>query len=113
MNRRWITFWRIIRTGVVNFFRNATLAVAAMAVMVVTLTIILLSLLVNTTLTSTINQITERVDVSVYLKDGMTQEQIDELIRDIEELENVESTSFLTKEDALEAYREANAGNQE
>ena len=113
MKRKWITFWRIIRTGITNFFRNATLAIAAIAVMVVTLTIILLSLLVNTTLTSTISQITERVDVSVYLVDGLPQEQLDGLVRDIEALENVESTTFLTKGDALEAYREANAGNEE
>ena len=72
-----------------------------MAVMVVTLTIILLSLLINTTLSSTISQITDRIDVSVYLNDSVTQAQTDELIRDIEALPNVSSTEFLSKEDLL------------
>lgn len=113
MKRKLITFWRIISTGFTNFFRNATLAIAAIAVMVVTLTIMLLSLLVNTTLTSTINQITDRVDISVYLEDYLSQEQLDTLISDLEALPNVKSTSFLSKEDALKQYRKENINNQE
>jgi cell division transport system permease protein len=111
--RQWNTFWRIIHTGVVNFFRNATLAVAAMAVMVVTLTIILLSLLVNTTLSSTINQITDRVDVSVYLVDDLEAEKLDGLLADLEALDNVKSLTYLSKDDALKAYQEENADNPE
>ena len=34
MKRKWITFGRVLHTGVVNFIRNASLAIAAMAVMV-------------------------------------------------------------------------------
>lgn len=113
MKRRWITFARIITTGVVNFFRNATLAIASMAVMVVTLTIILLTLLVNTTLTSTINQITERIDISVYLADQTTLEQTQQLITELERLDNVATTTYLSKNDALEQYQEENADNQE
>lgn len=113
MKRKWITFGRIIRTGFVNFFRNATLAIAAIAVMVVTLTIILLSVLVNTTLSSTISQITDRIDVSVYLVDDLTEQQTNELIADVESLDNVASTEYLSKDDALERYQDENAGNPE
>ena len=48
MNRKMITLSRIIKTGLVNFIRNAWLAVAAMAVMTVTLTI---GLWISTSLT--------------------------------------------------------------
>lgn len=113
MKRKWITFWRIIHTGIVNFFRNASLAIAAIAVMVVTLTIILLSLVVNTTLSGTIAQITERIDVSVYLKDDVTAKQRNDFTNKLEQLPNVDSTRYLSKEDALEAYREENVGNEE
>jgi cell division protein FtsX len=41
MGRRTTTFGRIIRTGALYFVRNAWLAVAAMATMIITLTIIL------------------------------------------------------------------------
>ena len=113
MNRKWITFWRIIRTGITNFFRNASLAIAAMAVMVVTLTIILLSVVVNTTLSGTIAQITDKIDVSVYLQDSVTNTQRVEFTERLEKLPNVSSTSYLSKEEALEAYRQENIGNQD
>jgi len=113
MHRKWITFWRIVRTGVVNFFRNASLAIAAMAVMVVTLTIILLSLVVNTTLSGTIKQITDKIDVSVYLKDSVTVKQRQEFTQRLEALPNVSSTRYLSKEEALEAYRQENVNNPE
>lgn len=113
MKHHYITFGRIIRTGVVNFFRNMSLAIAAMAVMVVTLTIILISLIVNTTLSSTINQITDKIDVSVYLVDGLDASARDDLIADLEELPNVASVNYLSKEQVLETYKEDNAGNPE
>lgn len=113
MRRKWITFWRIVYTGLVNFFRNASLAIAAMAVMVVTLTIILLSLVVNTTLSGTIAQITDKIDVSVYLKDDVSVNERTAFIERIEKLPNVASTKYLSKDDALEAYRQENASNQE
>jgi cell division transport system permease protein len=111
MERKLITFSRIVRTGIVNFFRNISLAVAAMAVMVVTLTIILLSLIVNTTLSQTINQITEKIDVSVYLKDNVTRQQRDKLTDQLENQQNVASVKYLSKDDALKAYQEENKNN--
>lgn len=111
MNRKIITGRRIVVTGFVNFFRNASLAIAAMAVMVVTLTIILLSIVVNTTLSGTIQQITEKIDVSVYLKDSVTAEQREKLMRDLEKQPNVAKTSYLSKEQALEAYKKENIDN--
>lgn len=111
MQRKWITFWRIIRTGIINFFRNASLAIAAMAVMVVTLTIILLSLVVNTTLSGTINQITDKIDVSVYLKDDVSTQERQAFTDRLEALPNVDSTKYLSKDQALEAYRQENINN--
>jgi len=113
MKRKWITFGRIVRTGIVNFFRNTSLAVAAMAVMVVTLTIILLSMIVNKTLSNEIQQITEKIDVSVYLSDDIKPDQVNELRRQLESLQNVRTTEFLSKSDALEAYKRENVNNPE
>lgn len=113
MKRKLVTFSRIINTGAVNFIRNAWLAIAAMAVMVVTLTTVLLSLLANTTFNHTIEQITNKIDVSVYLKDEVTDEQRTKLLNEIKGLPNSESVSFVSKEEVLKKYMEQNAGNAE
>jgi len=113
MNRKFITFGRIIRTGMVNFVRNAWLAIAAMAIMIVTLSIILFSVIVNATFNNTVAQITNKMDVSIYLKDSVTQDQTNKLIKDIKALPSVQSVAYLNKEQALKAYEQQNAGNQQ
>ena len=109
MTQRMITFWRIIHTGIVNFMRNVTLAVAAMAVMVVTLTIVLFSLITNATFENTIAQITNKISVSVYLNDTTTDAQA-KTARQTAQAANRKSTgwSISTKPQALQSYVEQN-----
>lgn len=113
MQRRLITFWRVIHTGIVNFIRNISLAVAAMAVMVVTLTIVLFSVVTNATFVNTIAQITDKIDISVFLKDSDTPDQTKQLIAQIKKLPNVKSVTYLDKAAALRAYEKQNAGNEQ
>lgn len=113
MKSRLITLWRVIHTGIVNFIRNASLAVAAMAVMVVTLTIVLFSLITNATFSNTIAQITNKIDVSVFLKDSDTPAQTQQLITQVKQLPNVKSVQYLNKAQALKAYQAQNAGNEQ
>lgn len=110
-NHKLITFLRIIKTGIQNFVRNAWLSIAAMAVMVITLGIILFSVIASATFNNTISQITDRIDISVYLKDEVDETQREELISDLRDLENVRSVEFVSKEQALEEYRRANENN--
>lgn len=112
MKRKLITLGRIFNTGLLNFVRNATLAVAAVAVMVITLTIVLFSIITNATLTNTINDISAKIDVSVFLKDTTNEAQGKELTAQIEKLPNVASVTYLNKEKALQRYIDQNAGNQ-
>lgn len=106
-----INFGRIIKTGLQNFIRNATLAVAAMAVMVITLTILLFSVIANATFTNTIQQITDKIDVSVYLKDEVTDDQLAKLQSDLKANPNVKSLNYVSKAQALEIYKQQNANN--
>lgn len=110
-SHKMITFGRIVKTGMVNFFRNAWLAMAAIAVMVVTLTIVLFSWLTSETFNKTIEQITERIDISVYIADTTTDEQLAELMTGLEGLPNVESLEYYDKDMALARYMEQNADN--
>jgi cell division transport system permease protein len=111
MNRKLITLRRIIHTGIVNFIRNASLAIAAIAVMVVTLTIILFSIVTNATFTNTIDQITSKIDISVYLNDSITADQKDTLVKQLKDLPNVKSVNYLSKDQVFARYTQQNAGN--
>jgi cell division transport system permease protein len=111
VRRKLITLSRIFKGGVTNFIRNAWLAVAAIAVMVITLTIVLFSVIANATFNKTIQDITDKIDISVYLKDEVTENQKDELISKLKTLPEVKSVEYVSKEDALERYREQNEDN--
>src|SRR3990167_1682568 len=113
LERNWITFVRILKTGCINFVRNASLSIAAMAIMLITLTIILFSLIANATFSNTVKQITDRIDVSVYLKDSVNTEQTNKLIGDVRNIQNVKSVEFISKDQALEKYRQQNANNSD
>lgn len=110
--KRMNTFRRVIRTGMLNFVRNAWLAIAAIAVMCVTLTIILFSLIANATFANTIAQINDKIDISVYLKDTVTEKQRSDLMTGLKGLDNVRGVEYVSKDDALDRYRADNAGNQ-
>jgi cell division transport system permease protein len=110
--KRFNTFRRVLRTGLLNFVRNAWLAVAAIAVMVVTLTTILFSIIANATFNNTIQQITDKINISVYLKDSITVGQRNDLIEELRHQANVKNVKYVSKADALAKYRKDNASNQ-
>src|SRR3954470_13724280 len=100
MQRRLITLWRVVHTGILNFMRNVTLAVAAMAVMVVTLTIVLFSLINNATFANTIQQITNKIYISVFLNDNTTDAQAKQLVTQLKKLPTVHRVEYLNKQQA-------------
>ncbi len=110
--KKFNTFRRIIRTGMLNFARNAWLAVAAIAIMCVTLTIILFSIVANATFSNTIAQINDKIDISVYLRDTITESQRNQLMDQLEQLPNVKGVTYVSKEEALKRYRADNANKQ-
>lgn len=113
MKHRFITLMRIIRTGSVNFARNTWLAMAAMAVMVVTLTIILFSVVTSATFNHTIAQINSKINISIYLSDSVTDQQKTNLEDQLRALPEVKSVGYISKDQALAEYKAANANNQD
>lgn len=110
--QRWlITLMRIGRTGCINFVRNSWLSIAAMAVMLITLTIVLFSVIANATFTNTVQQITDRINVSVYLKDSVNEATTNKLMEQIKQVENVGGVTYVSKEEALADYKRQNADN--
>jgi cell division transport system permease protein len=113
LNRKLITGKRIFKNGVVNFGRNIWLAIAAIAMMGITLTILLFAVVANATFNNSIDEFTDRIRVSVYLKDEVSEKQKDELVGKVKSIENVESVEYISKDQALKNYREQSADKPE
>jgi len=99
-----ITFFRIVRTGAHNVFRNAWLSLAAVAVMLVALVIILSTVVLNVTANNAINELSKNLKVSIYLKDGADKNKTKELEKAIVTNPEVESIDFVSKDTAQERF---------
>ncbi len=104
-HRRLITFSRVLVTGLTNFLRNAWLAAAAMAVMVVTLSIVLFSVITSATFNNTIAQINDKIKISVYLNDSVSREQASDLMAELQKLPSVRDVSYVSKDQATAEFR--------
>ncbi|MEI8187362.1 MAG: permease-like cell division protein FtsX [Candidatus Saccharibacteria bacterium] len=112
MKKFWITFNRVIKTGFINFFRNLSLALPAIAVMTVTLFISLFLFIANVTFSNTINQINNKINITIYLADSITNRQLTNFEQQLKGLTNVKSVDYVSKDEALAIYKSENAGNQ-
>ncbi len=108
-----IAFARVMHQGALNFIRNAWLSTAATAIMVVTLTILLSTLVLNKALDDTINEVAADVTISIYIKDDTDQEKIDDLGSRLKQEPEVKSVTFIDKDQALGRYLERNRDNPE
>jgi cell division transport system permease protein len=110
-DHKYIAVERIIKNGFINFGRNIWLAIAAIAMMAITLTILLFAIIANATFTHTINDLTSHIDIVEYLKDDITPAQIKKQTTELKNLPNVKSVEYTSKEQALKSYEQLNANN--
>jgi cell division transport system permease protein len=109
--RQWLTFMRMCRYGVNNFTRNAWLTVAATVVMTITLLIIFVTVVAQNILSDTTEQVSKRIDRSIYLKTGTTEEQAKDILEGLRRLSNVESLRFVTTEEGRAEFAEESKTN--
>ena len=111
--RKWLTFVRMCRYGVNNFTRNAWLTIAATAVMTITLLIIFTTVVARNILADSVTELSKKVDMSIYLKTGTTEEQAKPIIADLRKLHNVERVEFVSSEKARQQSAEDNKADQD
>lgn len=106
--RQWVSFVRMLRYGLNNFTRNAWLTIAATAVMTITLLIVFVSASAQNILTDSVKVISDKVDMSIYLKTETTAEQADEVMGELRQLSNVKSVRYISAEEARKQTAEDN-----
>lgn len=97
---------RIIKAGFVNFTRGGIISWAAILVVTITLSVITASILLQVVLTFSLNQIKDKVDVTIYFTVGAPEDKIIALQKSLERLPEVEKISYVSAEEALRLFRE-------
>lgn len=103
---------RIVRAGFVGFWRNAFVSAAAIFVMTVALFVIGATMMIDTLLGVSLNNIQEKVDINVYFVTGAEQMEIDSLQRSLEALPDVEEVVFTSSDAALADFSERHQNDE-
>jgi len=97
---------RIIKAGFVNFTRSGIISWAAVLVTIITLSVITSIILLQTVLHFSLDQIKDKVDVTIYFNVNAPETKILSLKDSLSNLPEVEKVSYISAEEALKLFRE-------
>lgn len=104
-------FKRIVKAGFLNFRRNGLVSWAAILIVTITLSVITALILLQAVLATSLEQIKNKVDVSIYFVVGASEDKILALQETIETLPEVASVTYTSADDALALFRERHASD--
>lgn len=107
----WVNIKRILKLGLVNFWRNGLVSVASVLAMTVTLFVIGALYLGTNFLVSALNDVRDKVDISVAFKIDAPEEAILAMKKDLTLLPEVKEVVYSTREQELAAFRERHKDN--
>lgn len=100
------------RYGIAGFVRNGFISLAAILIMTITLFVIAGLMMSAAALDSTLNQLTNKVDVTVYFTPTATLDQITTVQNSLKALPEVASVKYVSREEALAEFQERHKNDQ-
>lgn len=97
---------RIIKAGFINFWRNGSVSLSAVFVMIIALSMIASILLITPFLGTALAEIEDKIDVNIYMTPNAKEDAIMELKTRLETIPEVKSVTYVSKEEALASFRE-------
>lgn len=108
----WTKLKRIIKAGYFNFWRNGTVSLASVLVMMVTLTTIGLISFSGAVLDTSLAELRDKIDINVTFVSTAKEEEVLEIKQTLETLPEVLLVTYLSREAALEAFKERHKNDQ-
>ncbi|MFH1193847.1 MAG: permease-like cell division protein FtsX [bacterium] len=103
---------KIFRFGAQNFARNFWLAILTVSILVLLLLSINVLVILNFLTDEASTQIKSKVDISVYLKQGVSNEEAQSLRSYLLTLPSVASAAYTEPDDVLKAFKEKHANDE-
>lgn len=103
---------RIIKYGVSGFARNFWLSAASAIVMSMTLVILFITVVASVILSNTADAMRDKIDITIYLKPGTSERNLEKLSAIISEDSNIKSVETSTSEQEYEKLIAENSDNQ-
>ena len=103
---------RIIKYGARGFARNFWLSTASAIVMSLTLIILFITVVASVILSNTADVMRDKIDITIYLKPGTSERNLEKLTTIISADPNIKSVETSTSEEEYEKLVAENAGEQ-
>lgn len=108
----WTKLRRITRTGFFNFWRNGTVSMASVLVMMVTMVVIGLLIFSGAILETSLSELRNKVDINVTFVTSAGEEDILSIKQSLENMPEVSLVTYVSREEALELFRERHSSDQ-
>lgn len=108
----FLTLNRIIKSGLVNFWRNGWLSTATVLIITITLLTWTSIFLLNVVLTSVLGIIEQKVDISVYFNLDAKESDILAVKSKLENLEEVKNVEYVSAAEALEIFKKRHSDDE-
>jgi len=102
---------RIIKSGWKNFIRSGFTSVASILIMTITLFVITSLIFVQAALSSSLNDIREKVDVTVYFIPGADEASIKKVEESLTKLPEIKDISYTSAEEALSNFKDKHSND--
>ena len=99
---------RILRDGKKGFRRNISLSIASMITISLSIFIFLTLIVVNSLLQTTLADLKQKIDVSIYFKTGTPEEKILSFKNDLSKQSEVKEIIYVSRDKAAEKFKENN-----
>jgi len=108
----WTKLKRILRTGFFNFWRDSTVTLASVLIMMVTLLVIGLISFSSAILDTTLAELKNKIDINVTFITSANEKDILNIKHTIESLQEVLLVTYVSREEALALFKERHSSDQ-
>lgn len=103
---------RILREGLINFWRNKLISFSTILVMTMALLVMSSLLFLNAMLGFSLQQLEDRVDVNIYFFPDVPETEIIELQNKLALVPEIRDIQYVSREEALESFQERHQGDE-
>lgn len=108
----FIFFKRLIYLGWRDFRRQGTISLATVFILILTISLITSLFLFQKTIQFLITDLKERIDIRVYLKEELAEQDILKIKEQLSNLPEVKQVEYISKEKALEKFTQKHQQDQ-
>lgn len=102
---------RVLKAGFINFWRNGWISLATILIMIITLFTIGSLVFGRAILGTMLGQIQDKVDITIYFKTNVSEDDIFALKNSVSKLAEVKNVEYVSAEEALEQFKERHKDN--